>query len=323
MQTTLSLIRGFLGEIGGRLAPEALTEESIYRVPFASPRMASKKFFEIPTKPSSRMALRLFQTGRSRTFLVGEIISDNDARSVHYACVASGVLSRVEGELTPFTRPLTAHLILLDMNELDEDEVIERYREGIEIIDTIPDGHTYLDRRLAAIKQAERVQREMMEEGLLALNEGREPGVIIVVDGSLAEIEGAGSMSGIIGLVPATAGIIGDGNMVLDCPFGARTALDDVEHPPSFYMRLRDATGMNPDFGLVRVEFGLNAEGGAPDENYASDIANLLLAERFPVDLTDQAWDKTIFALHNAGKYIDTLIPTKDVVTTYFGRRTS
>lgn len=323
MQATLSLIRGFLGEIGGQLAPEADTEELIYRVPAAEPRMASTKFFEIPSRPSGRMALRLFQTGKSRTFLIGKVEADNDARPVHYASVASGILSRTGGELTPYTRPLTADLILLDMNGLDEDEVIERYREGIEIIDTKPTEHGYLGRRIAAVKQAERVQREMMEEGLLAMNEGREEGVIVVVDGSIANIEGAARMAGVIGLVPATAEIIGESSGVLDCPFGARTALDDVEHPPSFYMRLRDPSGMNPDFGLVRIELGLKSDGGVVDENYAGDIASLLLAERFPVDLYDKDWDKSIFALHNAGKYIDTLIPSPDVVTTYFGRSTS
>ncbi len=324
MQNTLSLIRGFIGEIGGRLAPEAITEEEQYHLPSAEPRMAPGQFFEVPGKPSRSMALQLFQTGRSRTFLIGKLVTENDVRPIHYASVASAVLSRSDGSLSPYTRPLTADLILLDLNGLeDENEVVERYREGIEIIDTKPSETGYGPRRIAAIIQAARVQREMTEEGLLSLSEGREPGVIIVVDGTLSGIEGASNMHGLVGLVPADADVLGDESSVLECPFGARSGLDVVGHPPAFYMRLRDATGYNPDFGLVRVELGLNPDGGPADEIWASDIASLLLAERFPVDLSINGWDKSIFALLHAGKYIDTLIPPPRVVITYFGRSIS
>ena len=326
MQNTLSLIRGFLAEMDAQLSPEATFEEEHYDIARARPRMGSADFFEIPQKPSRRMALQLFQTGHSRSFLVGKISGDDDVRPVHYASVASAVLTRDEGRLFPFTRPLTADLILLDMNGLNGEkveEIVERYREGIEIIDTKPTEPGYKNRRLAAINAAAGVQREMMEEGLLALDEGREAGVLVVVDGSLEGIEGAARMPGILGLVPADADLLGEGTAVLDCPFGARTGLDNVGHPPVFYMRLRDAAGMNPDFGLVRVELGLDPDGGAPDEVWASDVASLLLNERFPVDFGSEAWDKSIFVLSNAGKYIDTLIPAPSVITTYFGRSTA
>jgi hypothetical protein len=324
MQNVLSLIRAFLAEMGGQLAPEGMPEEELYHPPHAAPRMTTGKFFEIPAKPSRHMALQLFQTGRSRTFLIGKLTTENDVRPIHYASVGSAILNRHDGLLSPYTRPLTADLILLDFKGLDEDkEIIERFREGIEIIDTKPKEPGYKGQRLAAIKESARVQREMMEEGLLALHEGREPGVVVVVDGSLSEIEGAAKTPGVVGLVPADAEVLGEGTTVLECPFGARTALDLVGSPPAFYMRLRDALGYNPDFGLVRVELGLNPDGGPPDETWASDVAALLLAERFPVDLSIDGWDKSIFALLHAGRYIDTLIPPPRVVTTYFGRSTS
>lgn len=323
MQNVLSLIRGFLGEMGGDLAPEAIIEEDRYQVIGAQPRIITGQFYEIPEAPSRPMALQLFQTGRSRTFLIGKIVTDDDVRPVHYASVASAVLSRKEGALSPYTRPLVAHLLLLDLNGLDEDEVVERYSEGIEIINTNPSGPGYKNRRLAAMAKASGVQREMMEEGLIALREDREPGVVVVVDGSLSEIEGSEKMPGLIGLVPAEAELLGEGSSVLDCPFGARSALDDLGGVPAFYLRIREAAGLNPDFGLVRVELGLNPDGNPADEVWASDMSCLLLKERFPVDMKEKGWDKSIFALLHAGKYIDTLIPAPRVVTTYFGRSTS
>ena len=320
MHNVLSLIRDFLSEVGGDLAPETLIEEDRYQFITAKPRVISGQFYEIPKNPSRAMDLQLFQTGRSRTFLVGKIVTEDDVRPVHYASVASVVLNRYEGALAPYTRPLVAHLLLLDTEGLNEDEVIERYSEGIEIIDTSPSDKGYKTRRLAAMSKAVKVQREMMEEGLLALREDREPGVVIVVDGSLSEIEGAENIPGLIGLVPAEAELLGEGNSVLDCPFGARSALDESGGPPAFYLRIRDSHGLNPDFGLVRVELGLNPDGNPADEVWASDVSSLLLKERFPVDRHVSGWDKSIFALLHAGKYIDTLIPTQRVVTTYFGR---
>jgi hypothetical protein len=321
MQIVLSLIRGFLAEMGGSLAPEATVEEEQYHLSKAEPRMAPDNFFEIPKKPSRAMALQLFQTGKSRTYLIGKIVTDTDVRPVHYASVGSAVLSRTDGQLAPFTRPLTADLILIDLKGLeDEKEVVERYREGIEIIDTKPVDSGYSGRRIAAMNESARVQREMMEEGLLALSQDREPGVVVVIEGSLEGIEGAMTTPGLIGVIPADAETIGLGSKVLECPFGARSALDEVGSPPAFYMRLRDATGKNPDFGLVRVELGLNPDGGPADEIWASDVSNLLLAERFPIDPAMKDWDKSIFSLLYAGRYIDTLIPPPGVVTTYFGR---
>ena len=323
MQNILSLIKGFIGEMGGRLAPEAEVEEARYHLPPADPRTAPGEFYEVPKKPSAQLGLQLFQTGVSRTYMVGQIQTENDVRPIHYATVASAILHREDGQFSPYTRPLTADLLILDLEGLDEDEVIERYREGIEIIDCRPSEKGYKGRRIAAIMEAARVQREMMEEGLLACGEDREEGVLIVVNGSLAKIEGASDSPGLVGVVPAVSDVLGDKSEVLAVPFGARSTLDTSSNPPAFYLRIHDATGMNPDFGLIRIELGTKPDGKPADENWASDVASLMLNERFPVDPHRDGWDKTIFALQHAGKYIDTLIPPPKVVMTYFGRSTA
>jgi hypothetical protein len=323
MQQVLSLIKGFLVEVGGQLAPEATIEEERYHVAPAEPRPTPGEFFEIPEGPSRRMGLQLFQAGRSRTFLIGQVVTDGDVRPVHYASVASAILRRDNGRLSPFTRPLTADLVLMDLSNIDESEVVERYREGLEIIDTRPATCSYQDRRLAAIGQAARVQREMQEEGLLACNQDREPGVIIAIDGSLSQIEGAAMMPGVVGILPAEPDVLGQANTVLACPFKGRGALDLSASPASFYMRLREPWGRNPDFGLLRVELGTNPDGGPADEQWATDVASLLMKERLPVDPHSVGWDKSLFALAHAARYIDTLIPPPRVVTTYFGRSTA
>ena len=120
MQQVLSLIRGFLGEMGGQLAPEATIEEERYHLAPAEVRPSSGEFFEIADFPTKRMSLQLFQTGRSRTFLIGQIVTDGDVRPVHYASVASAVLHRDNGRLAPYTRPITADLVLIDLAGLDE-----------------------------------------------------------------------------------------------------------------------------------------------------------------------------------------------------------
>jgi hypothetical protein len=322
MQQVLSLIKDFLSEVGGQLAPEATIEESRYRIASAEPRPSSGEFIQIPDRSSRHMALQLFQTGRSRTFLIGQISTDGDVRPVHYATIASAVLRRDNGRLSPFTRPLTADLVMVDLTNLDEADVIERYREGIEIIDTKPGSKSYKDRRLAAIRESARVQREMQEEGLLACEGNREPGVIIAIDGPLAKIEGALKMRGVVGVIPAEPDGLGESSAILACPYNGRSTLDTSVQPSTFYMRLRDQYGCNPDFGLLRIELALTPDGAQADEAYASDIASLLMRERLPVDPHIEGWDKSIFALRHAARYIDTLIPPPRVITTYFGRST-
>ncbi|HEX9746557.1 MAG TPA: hypothetical protein VGB30_14145 [bacterium] len=322
MQNVLSLIKSFISEMGGSLAPEAVVEEQQFHVSPAEPMVARDEFYEVPASPGSKMGLQLFQAGVSRTYLVGQIHTDDDVRPVHYASVASVVLHRYNGKMSPYTRPLIADLLLVDLSGIADSEVVERYREGIEIIDCKPANGDlgYKNRRLKAIREAARVQREMQEEGLIACGEGREPGVVIVVDDSLSNIDGAADMSGIVGVVPAEAELLGVGSKVLSCPFMARTALDTKSRPNSFYLRLRESRGSNPDFGLIRVELGKKPDGSNPDEDWASDVASLLVKERFPIDADGLGWDKKIFALQNAGQYIDTLVPPSRVVTTYFGR---
>ena len=323
MHQVLSTIRDFLAEIGGHVAPEATIEEDRYHVAPADPRASSAEFYEIPANPSRRLSLQLFQTGLSRTYLIGQLSDGPDIRPVHYATVACAILKRDDRQLAPFLRPLKADLVLVDLSNLDEGDVIERYNGEIEIIDTKPTSSSYMDRRLAAITHAALVKREMQEEGLLACSDHREPGILIGIDGPLSNIHGAAGMPGVIGIVPAEPEVLGPGNAVLGCPFMARSALDSTKSPPAFYLRLRDPAGRNPDFGLMRVELGLTADGGKPDETWASDVASILFKERLPVDTHSRGWDKSIFALQHAGRYIDTLIPPPRVVTTYFGRSTS
>lgn len=323
MQQILSLVKSFLAEMNGQLAPEAVIEEEKYHLVPADPRGATDGFFEINPLPSRPSAFQLFQSGRSQTYLIGQIVVGDDVRPVHYASVASAILRRDNGHLSPYTRPLTADLLLIDTKGLDNLEVIERYREGIEIIETKPEGQSFKDRRLAAMKEVARVLREMQEEGLLACNENREPGILVAVDGSLSHIEGAVNMPGVVGIVPANPEVLGEDNLVLSCPYGARTKLDSSSSPAVFYMRLRDHFGKNADFGLLRAEIGLNPDGSKPDEDWASDVASLLLKERLPVKPDSSGWDKRIFALQDTSKYISTLIPTPRIVITYFGRSIS
>ncbi|MFH1677092.1 MAG: hypothetical protein ABIC40_08710, partial [bacterium] len=177
--------------------------------------------------------------------------------------------------------------------------------------------------RISAIRESARVRHEMQEEGLLNLENVRDPGVLVAIDGTLAGIDEAKKLPGLVGLVPATPDILGDNNSVLNLPFKARTAVDMSKDPPMFYMRLRDSSGLNPDFGLVRIEMTNQPDGEPVDEAWASDIASLIMQERFPVKKTIPGWDKRIYALFHAGEYINTLIPPPKVVTTYFGRSTA
>ncbi|MFH1676027.1 MAG: hypothetical protein ABIC40_03295, partial [bacterium] len=135
MQNVLSLIKGFLYEMGGQLAPEAFVEENLLILPSAEPRTVTGDFYEIPDGPGRPMGIQLFQTGRSHTYLIGTIQTEDDVRPVHYSSVASAILHRTNGLFTPYSRPIVTDLIILDLTGIRDEEVMERYGESIEIID--------------------------------------------------------------------------------------------------------------------------------------------------------------------------------------------
>jgi hypothetical protein len=72
----------------------------------------------------------------------------------------------------------------------------------------------------------------------------------------------------------------------------------------TWYLRLRDASGRDPFFGLVRVECATRDRDDATLEAHADAVSGWLLAERTPVARPDANWDVLPYAARDVGRWL-------------------
>ena len=97
--------------------------------------------------------------------------------------------------------------------------------------------------------------------------------------------------------------------LVLGLREGERTTAVGLSSPrrnpvASWYLRLRDAGGRSPLFGLVRVEVAREGDLTAR----ADLVSRWLLAERAPVALPDQRWDVMVYGIRECEQYLSAIL---------------
>ncbi|MEO8622698.1 MAG: hypothetical protein ABI625_16625 [bacterium] len=73
----------------------------------------------------------------------------------------------------------------------------------------------------------------------------------------------------------------------------------------SWYLRLRDATGHDPMWGLVRVEMALPGAGQMSQiGERADEVSRWILAEASPLALPDARWDKMVYGVRDCEEFL-------------------
>jgi hypothetical protein len=137
----------------------------------------------------------------------------------------------------------------------------------------------------------------------------------LIVDGALAEL---GPMAGdprTIGVSKSHAVLPFDGGelaVYLGLPAGHRSPVfQPAAHGQaavySWGLRLRDWTGEDVFFGLVRVEAALTDE----TLSRADEYSRWLLAERAPVSAPDARWDRLLYGIRNVEDYLRATLPAR------------
>jgi hypothetical protein len=73
----------------------------------------------------------------------------------------------------------------------------------------------------------------------------------------------------------------------------------------SWYLRLRDATGHDPFWGLVRVEVALGDRGDVDAlDRRADDVSRWILAEALPLAVPDARWDKMVYGIRDCEEFL-------------------
>jgi len=185
----------------------------------------------------------------------------------------------------------------------------------MEVVDTLTDAdppsvdHPALFLGLA--RHAVQERRETLERALAErwCAAEHEP---LFVDGGLSGMRAAAASELLIGVVkshrtlyslPATLGV------VTGLAAGFRTTAFQIDRRQrgivaSWYLRLRDAGGRDPFFGLVRVEVA--RETWTPAR--ADEVSRWVLAERAPVSLPDPRWSTMAYGIRDCEEYLRAVV---------------
>lgn len=183
-------------------------------------------------------------------------------------------------------------------------------RAGCDVRDTLsPDEggpwhpQEFTARALSAVQR----RRESAETACAELwcAEGNGP---LFVDGGIAAAGAAAHSALAIGVVKSHRTLYVDGDampVVLGLAAGERTTAFTVTSPrrapvASWYLRLREPTGHDALWGLVRVEVAFD---GATAER-ADLVSRWLLAERAPVSLPDPRWGAMAYGVRLTEEYL-------------------
>jgi hypothetical protein len=158
-----------------------------------------------------------------------------------------------------------------------------------------------------------RTQRERLERRL-AEQWSRTEESPLYLDGSITGSERVATAKSVIGVIKGhrTLYVGADGlPLIAKLEVGERTTvvrLSPARRTPvlSWYLRLRDATGRAPTWGLVRVEVAELSERHITAR--ADEISRWVLAERAPVSLPDWRWDTMAYGIRDCEEFLRAII---------------
>ena len=160
-----------------------------------------------------------------------------------------------------------------------------------------------LERAIRAVDQ----ERERLEDELAeAWCERAESPLFI--DGGISRSARVASSSNAVGVIKSHRTLYVEGDalrIVLGLKKGERSSVFRVSPRSrssvmSWYLRLRDASGHDPMWGLVRVEI---AESDRRAER-ANEISTWVMAETTPLALPDGRWDKMAYGVRDCEEFL-------------------
>ena len=152
----------------------------------------------------------------------------------------------------------------------------------------------------------ERVERECAEAWIEARSEP------LLIDGGISGSEALARSPSAIGVVKTHRTLYVSGaalETVFTLPVGQRSPVFRIRPSTrpavlSWYLRLRDAAGRDPVWGLVRLEVADTEDGIT---RHADEVSGWLLAERTPIGLPGHRWDRMVYGVYGVEEYLRAL----------------
>jgi hypothetical protein len=157
------------------------------------------------------------------------------------------------------------------------------------------------------------IQRHREEaEHALARRWCGSPQGVLYVDGGLSGDDQVAKSADAVGIVKSHRTLYADAAdlpTLLALREGERTSVCRITSPKrapvaSWYLRIRDAQGRDPMWGLVRVEASASSVTGNAIAHQAERISSWVLAERVPVSAPDGRWDTMVYGIRDCEQFL-------------------
>jgi len=293
----------------------------------AEPRIASAKLVEgdklaaVPVGAPADSRLTHFLDGVERTHLPCYW----SMSPALYAYTAAVVRERGTDRSMRTWRCASDESLFFPFAHIDPTDMWSR---GLRVVDTYENGETVDEHPGAMIDRARKAvnrTRSALESGLARewVESCRSnPGVWLVVDGSLTEVVDSAERLNVIGIIKSHQTQyfgLEDQRRILSLAAGERSSVFAVVGRKrmgaySWYLRLHPNTGRDVYFGLIRVE----ATPFPETIEMADDISRWLLAERAPLSLPDSRWDRLMYPIRDCEQYLRSIAPTRVMLEAAF-----
>lgn len=274
---------------------------------------------EVSGERDSRFAA--FLDGTQRTTVIAYL---RGLPLVH-GLVAAVVRVRSERRLSTWSPgPKVGRLLCAPLALLAADERVAIEQAGVELRDsgdelpadaTSAHPFTLVERSAALVEYA----RERCEQALAEHWSDTERGSMLFVDGGISGSERIARSANVVGVVKSHRRLYAEGDdmrTVLGLRSGERSTVFRVAPArraavASWYLRLRDPTGHDPMWGLVRVEIAQPDEAGLASgvlTPRANEISRWVLAEAAPLALPDARWDKMVYGVRDCEEFLRAVV---------------
>ncbi len=258
-----------------------------------------------------------------------------DSRVVHhcdgvpivFGRVAGVVRQRVLRRMVTWKRPLCRSRFYIPRDLVPPTLWMRIIDDGFDVVDTTEasgshgnrewaseDPHPFVvaQRALDAVKRdREAVERQLAEDWCATRGE------MLYLDGSIATSERIASSPTAVGVIKSHRTLYVSGpamRVVQSLRVNHRSSVIRVEayhRTPvaSWYLRVRDATGQDPMWGLLRLETALPDATASPQAiaDHANIVSRWILAELMPLSLPDSRWDKMVYGIRDCEEFLRAL----------------
>jgi hypothetical protein len=248
-----------------------------------------------------------------------KVLAHADGVPLVHGTVASVIRQRVDRKMRTWDAARVRHALYAPLALLSEPWRDALSAMDVPLVDTLanrqldsPHPFALQDAAIHAVQNArEAAERELAE--LWCARIGGVWGDELFVDGAITGSERVATAPSVVGVVKTHRTLYAEGEAlrrVLRLDRGARSSVFRITSPrrtpvASWYLRLRDASGRDPLWGLVRVE--VSDQPGASQKRIAEradEVSRWVLAEALPLALPDGRWDKMVYGVRDCEEFL-------------------